>query len=486
MEKRGGFVSEIYSVFIDKESSVPIYMQLGEALCQLIEKGVLLPNSKLPPIRQMAGELKVNNVTVVAAYKYLENKKAVYSQVGSGTYVSPIPLNSIPEPVVKENIGSVEQKSKLYDIKNAINFVNTSLPEELFPVNEFKNAFDDLLDREKGHAFSYQDSQGYLPLRQYICDDYLPNYGIKSLPENIQIISGAQQGIDIVSKAMVNYGDVIFVEKPTFYGAAGAFLSRGARMIEIPMEQNGMDMDTLENLMKLYRPKFIYMMSYFQTPTGISYSMEKKRKMLELSEKYDAYIVEDDNLYDFNYSKKPVVPMKALDFRNRVIYVKSFSKILMPGLRIGFVILPKKMMNSVRNAKYTTDIATSGFLQKAFDLYLRNNLWKEHIEVMKRYGRGKYKQMVRACDHYLKECAEYNRPEGGISLWIGFSNKVSIDSLMNELVKRGVIVSPGNQFLIGGEKSNHIRVCFSNIKDESIDIGIRRIGECVKKLDSTN
>lgn len=125
---------------------------------------------------------------------------------------------------------------------------------------------------------------------------------------------------------MLRYGDVVFVEKPTFYGAAGAFLSRGGKLIEIPLEEDGMDMVILENFLKLYHPRFIYMMAYYQTPTGISYSMEKKRRLLELAEKYDTYIIEEDDFYDFHYDKEPIVPLKALDYKNRVIYTKAFPK----------------------------------------------------------------------------------------------------------------------------------------------------------------
>lgn len=469
-------MNDFYSVFIDKASSTPIYQQLGDALCRLIEKGVLQPNSKLPPIRTMATSLKVNNVTVVTAYKYLENKKVVYSQMGSGTFVSPIPLNNIPEPVAEGNMPLAENKK--FDLKSTINFVNTSLPEELFPVDEFKSAFNELLDRENGNAFGYQESQGYLPLRESLCR-YLQAYGIKSMPENVQIISGAQQGIDIVAKAIMTFGDVIFMERPSFYGAAGAFLSRGGRIIEIPMENDGMDINSLENYLKLYNPKFIYMMTYFQTPTGISYSIDKKRKILDLAEKYDTYIIEDDNLFDFNYTGNPIVPLKALDYRNRVIYIKSFSKILMPGLRIGFIVLPKKIMHSVMAAKYTSDISTSGFIQKAFDLYLRKNICEGHIDRMRKYGMGKYKLAVKSVDRHLKDCTEYIKPEGGISLWIKILNNVNINNLCSELLTKGVVVSPGSQFLINGEDSHHIRICFANVADDKIDVGIRRIKEVI-------
>lgn len=471
-------MNEFCSIVIDKKCMIPIYQQLGDALCQLIEKGILLPNSKLPPIRTMAASLKVNAVTVVTAYKYLENKKVVYSQVGSGTYVSPIPLKQVPQPVVEENITSVEHS---FQLKNAINFVSTSMPHCLFPVAEFKTAFDEILDSQKGDAFSYQGSMGYEPLRESICN-FLQRYSIKTTPDHIQIISGAQQGIDIVAKAIMSYGDIIFMEKPTFYGAAGAFLSRGGKIVEIEMESNGMNMEILENLLKLYHPKFIYSMAYFQTPTGISYSMEKKRHLLELAEKYDTYIIEDDNLYDFNYTKEPVVPLKALDYKNRVIYIKSFSKILMPGLRIGFIIIPKKIMKSVVTAKYTTDISTSGILQKALDYYFKQEGWQNHIEVMRKYGMEKYHVSVRAADKYLKKWTEYIYPEGGISLWLQLKDNLKAEILCEKLLEKGVVVSPGSQFFINGEESRCIRICFSNVTNDEIEVGMKRIGECIQSM----
>ena len=474
-------MNEFYSIIIKKESAVPLYQQLADALCQLIESGVLKPNSKLPPIRTMAAKLKVNAVTVVTAYKYLENKKVVYSQVGSGTYVSPIPVNKIPEPVVEENVRPFDNH---FELEHAINFVDTSMPHSLFPVQEFKEAFNEILEREKGGAFQYQDSMGYEPLRCILCE-YLLSYGIKTTAEHIQIISGAQQGIDIVAKAMLTYGDVIFVEKPTFYGAAGAFLSRGGKIVEIPMEQDGMDMDTLENLLKLYHPRFIYMMAYFQTPTGISYGMDKKRKLLELAEKYDTYIIEDDNLYDFNYSEELLVPLKALDYKNRVIYIKSFSKILMPGLRIGFVVIPKKILNSVMEAKYTTDISTSGFIQKALDYYLRKNGWEQHGKVMREYGSKKYKKILECANQYLKGNVEYHCPEGGISLWVGLPKGMKAENLCSRLLEENVIVSPGSQFYMSGEESNHIRLCFSNVSDDEIETGLQCVGECIDEMQST-
>ena len=467
-----------FGIQIEKGSKIPLYQQLADAICLLIENGTLPPNSKLPPIRTMAAKLQVNNVTVVTAYKYLENKKVVYSQVGSGTYVSPIPVNQIPEPVVAENVKVFEERLVM---ENAINFVSTSLPHSLFPVKEFKEAFNRVLEREQGGAFQYQQSMGYMPLRQILCE-YLKSYQIHTNMEQVQILSGAQQGIDIISKALIRYGDVIFVEKPTFYGAAGAFLSHGGKIVEVDMQEDGMDMDLLENLMKVYHPRFLYMMAHFQTPTGVSYSLEKKRKLLDLAEQYDAYVVEDDNLYDFNYSKTPILPLKALDYKNRVIYIKSFSKILMPGLRIGFMVIPKKILHHVMAAKYTTDISTSGFLQKALDYYLREYGWQEHTKQMCSYGGQKYKKALRYADVYLKGKVSYHRPQGGISLWMGLPPSLPAEELCSRLLEKNVILSPGSQFYMGGEESHHVRLCFTNVTDDAIQVGMKRMGECIDSM----
>ena len=253
-EKKDGVVPKgIFSIPICKQDAQPIYLQLAEGAAKMIDEGILAPNEKLPPIRKLAEHYGVNNGTIVSFYKYLEQKKLVYARAGSGTYVSPLPLEEIPLPV---GAGQMRQFAQGEDYADAINFVDTALPAELFPVEAFQRAFQEVLEKEKGAAFRYTDSLGYAPLRECL-RTYLSSFGIQTDAEHIQIISGAQQGVDLVSKAMLGFGDVVLVERPTFYGAAGAFLSRGAKTVEIGLEEDGMDLVMLENMLKLYHPKFI-------------------------------------------------------------------------------------------------------------------------------------------------------------------------------------------------------------------------------------
>lgn len=467
-----------FQIKLNKEGQVPLYQQLADGLGRLISQGSLPADSKLPPIRKMAEEYGVNNVTVVAAYKHLENKQMVYSRKGSGTFVSPLPVEAIPAPVAKGNLHSFEAG---ISFDKAINFANTSLPHELFPVDAFKKAFDEVLEREKGGAFRYTDSMGYQPLREQLCS-YIEAYGIKTGADSVQIISGAQQGIDVISKAMIHFGDVVFVESPTFYGAAGAFLSRGAKLVEIPMESDGMKMAVLEDYLKLYRPRFIYMMAYFQTPTGISYSMEKKRRLLELAERYDTYIIEEDDFYDFYYSKESPVPLKALDYKNRVVYIKSFSKILMPGLRMGLMVLPKKIHQGVMEAKYTTDISTSGFIQKAMEQYFKENGWEEHAKTMRRFGGEKYRLTLSFAKKYLAGRATFSLPNGGVSLWIQLPEGIGAEAFCSRMLEKNVILTPGSQFEISGKDSGHIRLSFCGLEDDKIEVGLKRMGETIEKM----
>lgn len=471
-------MEEIFQIRLEKTGNTPLYQQLAQGIEALITDDILPANSKLPPIRKMAEHFGVNSVTIVNAYKYLENKQLVYSRVGSGTFVSPLPVEHIPEPVTNRNLRSFD--SGLF-MENAINFTSTSLPNEMFPVDAFKKAFDEVLEREKGGAFQYMDSMGYEPLREQLCR-YLKTYGIKTSVENVQVISGAQQGIDIISKAMLRYGDVVFVEKPTFYGAAGAFLSRGGKLVEIPMENDGMDMMILEDFLKLYQPKFIYMMAYYQTPTGISYSMEKKRRLLELAEKYDTYIIEEDDFYDFHYGKEPLVPLKALDYKNRVIYIKSFSKILMPGLRMGLIVLPKKIHQAVMEAKYTTDISTSGFIQRALEYYLRENGWEKHAAETRRYGSEKYRKTLSAARKYLSDVAKYGHPNGGVSLWVELPKEVGAEAFCSRMLEKNVILTPGSQYDISGEDDRHVRLSFANLSDDKIEVGLKRMGDTLREM----
>lgn len=466
------------NISLDKESSQPLYIQLFEQLKELIQQGILPEDCKLPTIRELGRELEVNNSTVVNAYKLLEDHKLIYKKVGSGSYVLPIEEN-----LIINNAVSNEDDRQEYDYNTEegyIDFATASPDPRLFPMTDFKKAINDVIERDGGNAFMYHDSRGYLPLRSSIAD-YLSKKEIEVGPEDVYIISGAQQGIDIIAKALLTNGDYVFVESPTYTGAAAVFKSRGARIIEIPLQNDGPDMNELEKLLQVIKPKFMYAMPNFQNPTGCSYSERKKKHLLLLCKKYKLLIVEDDYSGDLSYKEKPATPLKAYDKSDNVIYIKSFSKIFMPGLRVAFLIIPEHIKKIIASAKYMTDISTSGFMQRVLDLYLNRNILDEHIRYMKKEYGLRYFEAVRAAKKYLRG-ALFNQPYGGLNLWVRLPDGVDSGLLYERCKKNMVLITPGTIFLKGKEGEQHIRISFSGVDVPDITKGIAIIGNTIEEI----
>lgn len=468
-------------MLIDKEINTPLYIQLYENIKDMIEKNKLQEGEKLSSIRSLAKKLEVNNITVVNAYKLLEQEGYVYSIKGSGTYVRKTNYN-INVPYMEDGDIEMMVGGVLPLSKNSINFASVSPTPEIFPIKEFKQSLIEVLDRDKGKAFLYPEINGYEPFRESICSFLYENYNISIDKEQIQVISGGQQGIDIIAKTLISQGDCIFVENPTYSGAIAAFQSRGARIMGLPMKEDGLDLDVLNKYIKRYNPKFLYMMTNYQSPTTYSYSESKKKELIKLSKKHNFYIIEDDFLTDLNYSKDKKVPLKSMDNLDQVIYIKSFSKIFMPGVRIGFMTVPKNLFKDIVRAKHTTDISSSGFLQRAFDLYLRKGYWKEHMETVKRVYTEKYNTMVSELEKLKKYNISFVKPNGGLSIWTKLPKEIDAIDLYKECEENNVAIVPGKIFFINDSLySNYIRLSFGAVSNEEIIHGIRIIENCLRK-----
>ena len=472
-------ILKIYETLnIDKNSDDPMYMQIYEGIKRLIENDTLKSDEKLPPIRNLAQKLNVNNITIVNAYKMLESKGYVYTKVGSGTYVKSSRQES---KVYSDEVDMMGQGYIKID-NNSINFSTSTPSPALFPVSDFKEIFNEVLDRDGGYAFEYQESKGYLPLRESVCE-YIRRQGIDCNLKDMHILSGAQQGIDVVAKALIRFNDTIIVESPTYTGAIAAFKSRGANIIEIPMMDDGIDIKELENALKTSSPKLIYVMTNFQNPTGVSYSAEKKQNILYLAAKYNTYILEDDYLSELKFYGDMVKPLKSMDIDNRVIYLKSFSKIFMPGIRLAFMAVPHDISGLLLSAKRTSDISTSSLMQRAFDLYLRNKKWETQLKSMRDIYKSRYDETVKV----LRQKApfiEFKEPGGGIHIWA--KTDISSSELSSSAKLKGVLLAPGNVFYIDGRKSNYFRLSFAGVEKNNIEKGIELIADAYESLKSMN
>ncbi|WP_300902799.1 PLP-dependent aminotransferase family protein [uncultured Clostridium sp.] len=451
----------------------PKYIQIADNIKNLINSNIIKDGDKLPSIRNLSKMLSVNNVTIVSCYDKLVSEGYAYQKMGSGTYAKKRDINDY----FKKEYSRAIKLIKNNGYESIIDFTGESSRGVNFPIERFKKVINEVLDRDGADALINEEAFGYTNLRETINKVFWNN----SLNiENLLIVSGAQQGIDIASKAMVNINDNIIVEKPTYMGALSVFKFRRANVFEIPIEEDGINIKKFEEVLKKNKIKCFYTMSYFQNPTGISYSVEKKLAILELSKKYDFYIIEDDYLseliFDDNIKHEP---FKDLDKNDRVIYIKSFSKIFLPGIRIGYIISPETFRESIQSSKINTDIATSTLMQRALEMYIKEGYWIEYINNLRGEYIKRYEVMKKLIHENLKEYVEFFDSKGGLSFYLKIKDKeIKSKELFYKLKERGVFITPGTLFYKGdniGEQ--YFKLSFSQVNEKEIINGINIIKE---------
>lgn len=456
----------------DFEEEVPKYIQISRHIKKLIYSKKILEGEKLPSIRELSKLLKVNTVTIINAYNRLHMEGYALQKIGSGTYAKS----------KEENKSFLKEYSNIYkkisdgDLKDYIDFTGETTCSEFFPVNTFKEVLNKVLDRDGAEAFIHENAFGYEGLRNSINKHFWKNSVDK---ENIIIVSGAQQGIDIAAKAIINVNDNVIVERPTYSGALNVFKSRRANIFEVDILKDGADVDVLRKILKKNKIKCFYLMSYFQNPTGSTYSIEKKKEILNLAEEFNFYIIEDDYLSEMIYDKNIMyTSFKALDKDDRVIYIKSFSKIFLPGIRMGYLISPKRFRDSIQDCKINTDRTTSSLMQRALDLYINEGYWKKHIKNLNRAYKERHVFMEYSIREILKDKVLFNNPGGGLNFYLKISESIDMDcvELFNKCKKEKVIITPGVLFYkhnVDGEK--YFRLGFSKTNNTEIERGIRII-----------
>jgi DNA-binding transcriptional MocR family regulator len=459
-------------------------------LKEKIMDGILAPDSRMPSIRRLANSLGINQVTVVSAYRQLESEGYIYTRAGSGSFVTrilPVPIQAsqsdrlILDEIYMQDDFQLINSGNINIDAHTINFASATPTPDLFPVDDFKLVLNEVLERDKGTAFGYQESQGFYPLRQCICN-VLQKDGVSCTTENMQIISGAQQGIDIISKMFLQQGDYVITESPTYTGAIAVFKSRGAEIVDVELHKDGPNLNALEYNLKKYKPKLIYTIPSFQNPTGYSYSNVKREELIKLATKYDTYIIEDDYVSDLDFENKNYIPLKTLDTSDRVIFIKSFSKIFMPGLRLGFMIAPSSLQNRIQEAKHTSDISTSGLIQRAFDLYIRRGYWNKHLNYMYDTYKERYLSMLSCLDRNLPEDVTYIKPGGGLNVWLSLPYGYRTDHLLKQTAAANIVFAPGKIFYSGNapQMVNNIRLSFGAVHTDQIEEGIPKLCDMLK------
>jgi 2-aminoadipate transaminase len=354
----------------------------------------------------------------------------------------------------------------------------------LFPVDKLKEATCKVFETQGRDVLQYANSEGHTGLREYISMRYKERSNLDVLVENILITSGSQQGLDLLGKTILNDGDALVIEEPGYLGAIQAFSLYRPKFLPVPVSLEGMDPNLLEKVLSQDRPKLMYAVPNFQNPSGISYSEPNRMELAKILERTDTILIEDDPYGELRFTGRAKPSFKAILPENTVL-LGSFSKSLVPGLRLGWIVAQSEIMNKLITAKQATDLHTSHFTQSIVCQFLSDNDPDEHISMIRDVYGQQCKAMQSSIQRFFPPEVTYTRPEGGMFLWAELPRGMAAIDLFESAVKDKVVFVPGDPFYVRGERHNTLRLNFSCSDTDTIELGIGRLGKAIRKLMET-
>jgi 2-aminoadipate transaminase len=352
---------------------------------------------------------------------------------------------------------------------------------ELFPIDEYRRAFEWVLESDGALALQYGPSEGYRPLRDFLAER-LSRAGILCSCDDLLITNGSQQALDLIAKITLDPGDAVLVEKPTYLGALQAFNQYQPTYAMAGMDEDGMRVDEVEQLLSSGRRiKFIYAIPNFQNPTGRTMSLERRRQLVELAGHYGVPIVEDDPYGELRYEGEPVPSLKSLDTTGCVIYLGTFSKILAPGLRLGWAVAAPEAMEALLHGKQPSDLHTGMAQQMATYEVIKNGYLEHHVQEIKTFYKERRDVMLRALEEHFPSDAHFTRPAGGLFVWAELPRHVDTRELLIEAVQERVAFVPGQGFHPDNSGTNTMRLNFSNVPPDQLREGVRRLGNAIQR-----
>lgn len=352
-----------------------------------------------------------------------------------------------------------------------------------FPVKGIQKIADKILKKHGAQALQYGPTEGIKQLRESLINR-MKKKGIKCNEDEILITSGSQQALDLMPKIFLNPGDFVVVECPSYIGALIAFNAYQPKFISISMDDNGMDTYELEEKIKEHKGKpikFIYTVPTFQNPAGVTMSLERRKHLLEIARKYKILIFEDDAYSELRYSGKPIPSIKSLDKDGNVIYTSTFSKILSPGFRLGWVIADKDIIRKMVIAKQGTDLSSNIFVQYIADEYIRSGMIDKQIPKIKKMYKRKRDIMLRVLKKHFPKGCKWTKPAGGLFIWVTLPSHIYTKEMFKEAIKEKVAYVHGEAFCVEGKGHNEMRLNFSNTDNDKIEIGIKRLAKIIKE-----
>lgn len=481
---------------IDFESEVPVYRQIADGVLSAAADGRLRPGDRLPPTRDLARRLGVNRNTVVAAYETLSAEGWTRSRTGKGTFLvardgggteggeagsEPSAWFTAFSRTAEGAIsGGLQSIYRLVLAQEGISFVGSYPAGELIPAESFGLAMN-LALREGGAAvLAYGPTAGHPPLRETIAAAMRRGEAAVEA-EQVLVTNGAQQAIEIVFRTFVERGDAVVIDEPTYTGALTVLSSLGARVVGVPADEEGMRPDLLAIALQRHGPRLIYVQPTFHNPTTRTMSESRRRELLSLACRYRCLVVEDDWAGDLRFEGEDLPSLYALDRGRHVIYLSTFSKKLMPGLRLGWLAAPPAAMERLVELKRIQDCGSSPLLQAALHVFLREGGLDEHLDRVRPAYRRRRDCMLESLQKHFPAEARWKRPEGGLFVWVAMPEGFDGAELFAAAQQQGVLFSRGDLFHSDGSGRNAFRLTYSMVSPSEIEEGVKILGALVRE-----
>lgn len=472
----------------DRKLKTPIYKQLAMYIEKGIADGTFPPDKPLPSERGLAKQFDINRSTVVAAYDELESNGIVERNRGSGTMVSKdiwgmakrrIPSwnryieagSFLPNLPVTQRIHKELAETKL------INLASGELSHDLFPLASLREITS---NRSFIGTLGYDHPQGNEILRSTLADHVKEYRDIETSPSSILITSGAQQALHLVVQCLLKPGDSVAIEDPSYHYSLPIFKSAGVKTYYLKTGKHGVNPDDIIALYKKHRIKMIFLNPIFQNPTGTLLPEDRRRKILELSSEYGIPVVEDDPYSLTPFTGEKMNTLKSLDRDGIVLYISSLTKIVASGLRIGWIIGPRSVIERLSDAKQQVDFGHGSYSQWIANDFIESAGFESHLKFLTRQLEQRRNSIVSSLNHLLEDQVEFSTPQGGIHLWCRIKKEHNENQLLEESIKRGVIYVPGTTM---GSEKGFVRFTFGRENEANIHEGIKRFAEALINLE---
>ena len=378
-------------------------------------------------------------------------------------------------------VSAIREILKITANPEIISFAGGLPAPELFPIEEMKRVAITVLDEAGSEALQYSTTEGFMPLRKQIADRMTRNFKIPVTCENIQIISGSQQGLDLSGKLFIDEGDVVLCESPTYLAAISAFKAYSPRFIAVPTDDDGMIIEELEKILKdTQKIKFIYVIPDFQNPTGRTWSLDRRQKFMKLINQYEIPVIEDNPYGELRFEGDMLPALKTLDKKGLVIFFSTFSKIFCPGLRVGWIAADKRFLEKYTLLKQGTDLHTSTISQREISKFMELYNLDDNIEKIRSVYKRRRDIMLETMQTEFPDDVKYTHPQGGLFLWVELPLYMKAEKLLRTCLLHNVAFVPGDSFFPEGGVENTLRLNYSNMSEGRIVEGIKRLAMVIK------